>query len=193
MRFSRIVSALACAFVLNANAAPVEEYTQYLPDGANLALIVQKIGAGAPTIDYHSQQMALPASTQKVLTALAALLQLGPDYRFTTTLESQGDIRDGELRGNLIARFSGDPTFKRQSLRNMVAVLKKQGVRQISGDVLVDTSVFASHDKAPAVLQRAAGRRHRRSQLFLGFAVQRAESGRHGVYPRRLLLSGQYV
>ena len=53
------------------------------------------------------------------------------------------------LRGNLIARFSGDPTFKRQSLRNMVAVLKKQGVRQISGDVLVDTSVFASHDKAP--------------------------------------------
>jgi serine-type D-Ala-D-Ala carboxypeptidase/endopeptidase (penicillin-binding protein 4) len=34
--------------------------------------------------------MALPASTQKVLTALAALLQLGPDYRFTTTLESQG-------------------------------------------------------------------------------------------------------
>src|SRR5690349_13399073 len=108
MRFSRIVSALACAFVLNANAAPVEEYTQYLPDGANLALVVQKIGAGAPTIDYHSQQMALPASTQKVLTALAALLQLGPDYRFTTTLESQGDIRDGVLRGNLIARFSGD-------------------------------------------------------------------------------------
>ena len=86
MRFSRIVSALACAFVLNANAAPVEDYTQYLPDGANLALVVQKIGASAPTIDYHSQQMALPASTQKVLTALAALLQLGPDYRFTTTL-----------------------------------------------------------------------------------------------------------
>ncbi|WP_337261448.1 MULTISPECIES: serine-type D-Ala-D-Ala carboxypeptidase [unclassified Serratia (in: enterobacteria)] len=149
MRFSRIVSALACVCVLNANAAPVEDYTQYLPDGANLALIVQKIGATTPTIDYHSQQMALPASTQKVLTALAALLQLGPDYRFNTTLESQGNITDGVLRGNLIARFSGDPTFKRQNLRNMVAVLKKQGVREISGDVLVDTSVFASHDKAP--------------------------------------------
>ncbi|OMQ21393.1 serine-type D-Ala-D-Ala carboxypeptidase [Serratia oryzae] len=149
MRFSRIVSALACVCVLNANAAPVEDYTQYLPDGANLALIVQKIGATTPTIDYHSQQMALPASTQKVLTALAALLQLGPDYRFNTTLESQGNITDGVLRGNLIARFSGDPTFKRQNLRNMVAALQKQGVREISGDVLVDTSVFASHDKAP--------------------------------------------
>ncbi|MFC0227547.1 serine-type D-Ala-D-Ala carboxypeptidase [Serratia aquatilis] len=149
MRFSLIVGALACAFVLKTNAAPVEDYTQYLPNGANLALIVQKIGASAPIIDYHSQQMALPASTQKVLTALAALLQLGPDYRFKTTLESQGNVTDGVLHGNLIARFSGDPTFKRQSLRNMVAVLKKQGVNEITGDVLVDTSVFASHDKAP--------------------------------------------
>ncbi|GAA3586902.1 serine-type D-Ala-D-Ala carboxypeptidase [Gibbsiella greigii] len=149
MRFPRIVSALACAFALNANAAPVEDYTQYLPDGANLALVVQKIGATTPIIDYHSQQMALPASTQKVLTALAALLQLGPDYRFSTTLESQGSISGGTLRGNLIARFGGDPTFKRQNLRNMVAALKKQGVQEISGDVLIDTSVFASHDKAP--------------------------------------------
>ena len=128
---------------------PREEYTQYLPDGANLALVVQKIGAGAPTIDYHSQQMALPVPKSADGAGCCAIAILGPDYRFTTTLESQGDIRDGVLRGNLIARFSGDPTFKRQSLRNMVAVLKKQGVRQISGDVLVDTSVFASHDKAP--------------------------------------------
>lgn len=149
MRFSRIVSALTCAFVLNAQATSVENYTQYLPAGANLALVVQKIGTTTPAIDYHSQQMALPASTQKVLTVLAALLQLGPNYRFTTMLESQGGIRDGVLYGNLIARFSGDPTFKRQSLRHMVEILKKQGVHRITGNVLVDTSVFASHDKAP--------------------------------------------
>ncbi|MBF1994671.1 serine-type D-Ala-D-Ala carboxypeptidase [Serratia symbiotica] len=149
MRFSRIVSALTGAFVLNAQATSVKNYTQYLPAGANLALVVQKIGTPTPAIDYHSQQMALPASTQKVLTALAALLQLGPNYRFTTTLESQGGIRDGVLYGNLIARFSGDPTFKRQSLRHMVEILKKQGVHRITGNVLVDTSMFASHDKAP--------------------------------------------
>ncbi|BBI92884.1 serine-type D-Ala-D-Ala carboxypeptidase [Serratia symbiotica] len=149
MRFSRIVSALTCAFVLNAQATSVENYTQYLPAGANLALVVQKIGTTTPAIDYHSQQMALPASTQKVLTALAALLQLGPNYRFTTMLESQGGITDGVLYGNLIARLSGDPTFKRQSLRHMVEILKKQGVHRITGNVLVDTSVFASHDKAP--------------------------------------------
>jgi len=135
--------------MLSAHAAPVEDYTQYLPDGANLALLVQKVGSTTPAIDYHGQHMALPASTQKVLTALAALLQLGPDFRFNTTFESSATIADGVLRGNLVARFDGDPTFKRQNLRNMVAVLKKQGIHEITGDVIVDTSVFASHDKAP--------------------------------------------
>ncbi|BDH44457.1 serine-type D-Ala-D-Ala carboxypeptidase [Salmonella enterica subsp. enterica serovar Choleraesuis] len=111
--------------------------------------MVQKVGASAPDIEYQSQQMALPASTQKIITALAALLQLGPDYKFTTTLETPGTIKDGTLEGDLVARFSGDPTFTRQSLRNMVTRLKQAGVQQISGNVLIDTSVFASHDKAP--------------------------------------------
>lgn len=135
--------------MLQANAAPVEEYSQYLPDGANLALLVQKVGATTPIIDYHGQQMALPASTMKVVTALAALLQLGPDYRFHTTLETKGAVSSGTLNGDLVARFGGDPTLTRQDLRNMVAVLKKQGVQHIDGNLVIDTSVFASHDKAP--------------------------------------------
>ncbi|WP_437608593.1 serine-type D-Ala-D-Ala carboxypeptidase [Erwinia sp. V71] len=149
MRFSRLVTGLTFAFMLQANAAPVEEYSQYLPDGANLALLVQKVGATTPIIDYHGQQMALPASTMKVVTALAALLQLGPDYRFHTTLETKGAVSGGTLNGDLVARFGGDPTLTRQDLRNMVAVLKKQGVQHIDGNLVIDTSVFASHDKAP--------------------------------------------
>ncbi|MBC8652318.1 D-alanyl-D-alanine carboxypeptidase, partial [Providencia vermicola] len=65
-------------------AIPIDEYKQYLPDGTNLALVAQTVGSNTPLIDYNAQQMALPASTQKVVTALAALLQLGPDYRFVT-------------------------------------------------------------------------------------------------------------
>jgi len=149
MRFSRFAVGLTTSVALNASAANVEEYINQLPAGANLALMVQKVGASSPEIDFHSQQMALPASTQKVITALAALLQLGPDYRFTTTLESRGAVRDGVLDGDLTARFTGDPTFKRQDMHNMVATLKKAGVQQIKGNVLIDTSAFASHDKAP--------------------------------------------
>jgi len=149
MRFSRFIIGLTTGVAFSVQAANVDDYIRQLPDGANLALMVQKIGAQAPDIDYHGQQMALPASTQKVITALAALLQLGPDFRFTTTLESKGSVSDGVLKGDLVARFGGDPTLRRQDLRNMVAVLKKSGVQKIEGNVLIDTSVFASHDKAP--------------------------------------------
>ena len=149
MRFSRFIIGLTTSLAFCAQAANVEEYVNQLPAGANLALMVQKVGAPAPEIDYHGQQMALPASTQKVITALAALLQLGPDFRFTTTLESKGSVDNGILKGDLIARFGADPTLKRQDLRNMVATLKNAGVQKIEGNVLIDTSIFASHDKAP--------------------------------------------
>ncbi|GAR97766.1 D-alanyl-D-alanine carboxypeptidase DacB precursor [Salmonella enterica] len=149
MRFSRFIIGLTTSIAFSVQAANIDEYIKQLPAGANLALMVQKIGAPAPAIDYHSQQMALPASTQKVITALAALIQLGPDFRFTTTLETKGNVDNGILKGDLIARFGGDPTLRRQDIRNMVATLKKSGVTQIDGNVLIDTSIFASHDKAP--------------------------------------------
>ncbi len=76
--------------VHSVQAANIDEYIKQLPAGANLALMVQKTSARAgywrPT---SRQQMALPASTQKVITALAALIQLGPDFRFTTTRRLQ--------------------------------------------------------------------------------------------------------
>ena len=149
MRFSRFIIGLTSCIAFSVQAANVDEYVTQLPAGANLALMVQKVGASAPAIDYHSQQMALPASTQKVITALAALIQLGPDFRFTTTLETKGNVENGVLKGDLVARFGADPTLKRQDIRNMVATLKKSGVNQIDGNVLIDTSIFASHDKAP--------------------------------------------
>lgn len=76
MRFSRFIIALTTIITLNTHAANIDQYIDQLPAGANLAFIAQKVGARTPEIDYHSQEMALPASTQKVITALAALLQL---------------------------------------------------------------------------------------------------------------------
>ncbi|XTZ38900.1 serine-type D-Ala-D-Ala carboxypeptidase [Salmonella enterica] len=149
MRFSSFIIGLTTSIAFYAQAANVDEYINQLPDGANLALMVQKVGSPTPEINYHGHQMALPASTQKVITALAALLQLGPDFRFTTTLESKGSVDDGVLKGDLIARFGADPTLKRQDIRNMVTALKKSGVGKIDGNVYIDTSIFASHDKAP--------------------------------------------
>ncbi|BBU94293.1 serine-type D-Ala-D-Ala carboxypeptidase [Providencia rettgeri] len=130
-------------------AIPIDEYKQYLPDGTNLALVAQKVGSSTPLIDYNAQQMALPASTQKVVTALAALLQLGPDYRFVTNFETDAKLSNNTLTGDLVIRFSGDPTLTRQQIRNMANALKQLGIHKVDGDLVVDISAFTSHDKAP--------------------------------------------
>lgn len=154
MALLKITSKIACMLsfslsIFSANASSIEEDAQYLPAGTDFSFIAQKIGSKTSLFDYNGQQLALPASTQKIVTALAALLQLGKDYRFITTLESNADISDGILRGNLTARFVGDPTLTRSQLRNMVETLKQSGIKQIDGDLIIDSSIFSSHDKAP--------------------------------------------
>ncbi|MEJ9006867.1 D-alanyl-D-alanine carboxypeptidase, partial [Salmonella enterica subsp. enterica serovar Paratyphi B] len=73
-------------------------------------------------------------------------IQLGPDFRFTTTLETKGNVDNGILKGDVIARFGGDPTLKRQDIRNMVATLKKSGVTQIDGNVPVPYTHLRAHE-----------------------------------------------
>ncbi|MDC9588001.1 serine-type D-Ala-D-Ala carboxypeptidase [Xenorhabdus sp. XENO-10] len=154
MALLKITNRIACILslslsIFSVNASSIEKSAQYLPTGTNFSFIAQVVGSKEPLIDYHGQQMALPASTQKIVTALAALLQLGKDYRFITTLESDANISDGVLEGNLMARFVGDPMLTRTQLRNMVETLKQSGIKQINGDLIIDVSIFASHDKAP--------------------------------------------
>lgn len=149
MQFSKFIIKLTSCIAFSVQAANVNKYVTQLPAGANLALIVQKVSASAPAINYHSQQMALPASTQKVITALAALIQLSPNFRFTTTLKTKSNVKNSVLKSNLVAQFSANPTLKRQNIRNIVATLKKSSVNQINSNVLINTSIFASHNKAP--------------------------------------------
>lgn len=93
--------------------------------------------------------MTLPASTQKVLTAVAALLQLGPDCRFVTNFETSAKLDSHTLTGNLVIWFSFSPALTRQQVLNIVNALKQIGIHKVDGDLIVDISAFTSHDKAP--------------------------------------------
>ncbi|WP_392566394.1 serine-type D-Ala-D-Ala carboxypeptidase [Utexia brackfieldae] len=120
-----------------------------LPPGTNISLIAQYTdGDHEQLFSHQSQQLRIPASTQKIVTALAALLELGHDFHFITTFESDASLNKNTLNGNLILKMSADPTFTRQQLSNMVNSLKQQGIEQITGNIIIDSSIFAGHDKA---------------------------------------------
>lgn len=93
----------------------------------------------------QSQQSTLrtPASLQKLLTATAAKLYLGEQFRYHTTIEGKrSNIQEGVYNGSLTLRFVGDPTLLRSDIRSMLQQLNKQGIKQISGDLLIDQSQF---------------------------------------------------
>lgn len=90
-----------------------------------------------------------PASNMKLFTTALALMHLGPDYRFTTYLVTDGTIEAGVLRGNLYLYGTGDPTLGRRFqqtpadvLRAFADTLAALGIRRIEGDVVGDASYF---------------------------------------------------
>ncbi|WP_373817914.1 serine-type D-Ala-D-Ala carboxypeptidase [Glaesserella sp.] len=146
-RRSLLVSALFLPLFAQANV-DIGALLPSLPAGTSVSFIAKNLDTEQIIAEYQSKNFMLPASTQKVFTALAAKLGLPEDFKFQTALLTNGSIQNGVLKGDLIARFTGDPDLTAAQLAQLVAQLKIQGIHQIQGNLIMDTSVFASHDKA---------------------------------------------
>lgn len=109
-----------------------------LPSGSQYGLFVQGLDAQGKAFMEHNADLLLPpASTLKVVTALAARLILEQGHRFETLLERQGN--------DLIIRFSGDPTLTRQHLHQLLLKLKtQQGNWQ---NLWIDDTAFAGQER----------------------------------------------
>ena len=109
---------------------------------------VQDVGSGEVLYEQNAEKTFVPASNQKILTSAAALDALGSDYRYQTTLFFDGDVDGATLRGDLILRGSGDPTFGSievggpDPLRAWAEGLAAMGVRRIEGRIVGDDDAF---------------------------------------------------
>ena len=63
--------------------------------GINACFIVDE--GGAPLATHGADTALVPASTQKILTAAAALVVLGPDHRFVTRAVATPAPQDGTI------------------------------------------------------------------------------------------------
>lgn len=77
--------------------------------GTSFGLLVMNF-KGDTLASVNPDKRMIPASNVKVITTGAALRQLGPDFRFKTSLAYSGTIEDGVLDGNLYIIGGGDPT-----------------------------------------------------------------------------------
>lgn len=108
---------------------------QNLPAGASVSFIAKNLDTNQIIAQHQSSTFMLPASTQKVFTALASKLTLPNDFRFQTALLTNGSVENGTLKGDLIAKFTGDPELTSGQLYQLIYQLKKQGINKISGNL----------------------------------------------------------
>lgn len=114
------------------------------PLEANVSIYSQRLSDKKILIDTGNTELLLPpASTQKVITALAAKLWLPDTFRYETQLIQKDK--------NLILAFSGDPNLTSADLKTLFSQYKaKQGDR-IQGDILLDQSAFDGIEQPVAV------------------------------------------
>ena len=112
--------------------------------GLDWAMIVQDAETGEVLYSKDPQLLLNPASNTKILTTLAALSYLGPDFHFKNQLIGEGGGSGGHWTSLTLKGF-GDPTFTTERLEDMVRGLKAKGVRQID-ELRIDTSYFDSED-----------------------------------------------
>lgn len=105
--------------------------------------------------EHRGDVPVVPASTQKLLTATAALELLGGETRLRTTAMSDALLEGGVLRGDLVLVGGGDPLlsspdyaarFKRPrpftNLAVLAAGIRDAGIRAVEGSVVGDGSRY---------------------------------------------------
>jgi len=106
-----------------------------LPLPQNTAQIAIKYRQQHDQFDHNANTLFTPASTMKLLTAVAATASLGHDFRYQTQILSLQPPKDGVITGDVYIVFSGDPSLTSTDIQTLLAKLEQRGVNRITGDI----------------------------------------------------------
>ena len=109
---------------------------------------------------HNAHKSLASASTMKAVTTATGLAVLGPEFRFNTYIEHDGQLLSGGvLQGNLYIRGEGDPTLgserfgKAFDLDNLLfmwaELIKAAGITEIRGKIIGDATFFSTQMTPP--------------------------------------------
>jgi serine-type D-Ala-D-Ala carboxypeptidase/endopeptidase (penicillin-binding protein 4) len=149
-----LVATLALAGPPAASAAPVTDpalvtkLNAVLKDSrvtrAKSSAIVLDAASGSTLYSRYGDRATMPASNTKVVTALAAMDTLGPDFRFKTQVIRRGAVSAGTVNGRLYLKGYGDPTTRRADYEALARAVQRAGIKRVKTDLVVDAGYFDS-------------------------------------------------
>ena len=120
---------------------------------------VVSLDSGKQLFAVNEDKLFTPASNTKLFTTAAAFALIGPDYRFKTTVESNGSVdKYGRLNSDLVVVGRGDPNLSGRTLPynlhterkappiqvliDLADQLVQRGLKYVDGDVVADDSYY---------------------------------------------------
>lgn len=131
-----------------------EELDRFFSQGtkfshAQVGICVAEMENGKIFYQRQAEKFFIPASVMKIPITAASLIFLGEEYRFTTLLEYEGEVKERQLEGNLWVRGGGDPTLKLADLEGWKEKLSLAGIDTIQGKIFLDGSCFEKASASP--------------------------------------------
>lgn len=145
-RFNPLLILLISLFVSSFSQAAkrVDSSKHFALDtkGLRQGIFVQRLSDGK-VLFAHSEDLLLnPASVSKLFTSVVVLELFGTQKRFITKIAYQGKRQGPKINGDLFVIGDGDPGLISEKLWQAAADLRHQGIKEITGDLILDDSLF---------------------------------------------------
>ncbi len=114
-----------------------------------LSVVVQAVGSDIPVLSHNPLTPRNPASTIKLLTTWVALDELGPTFRWPTEVYFLGNWDGRRLDGDLGIKGYGDPYLVTEELWKLLRELRRIGLEEITGDLVIDSTYFDGNGGDP--------------------------------------------
>lgn len=137
-----LLSAALLAFAAGATAADFDRLTHLSARGVRVSALVWDLDSDKALAELAPAQRLTPASLSKILVAAAALDTWAPDKTFATELRATTAPAAGAVRGDLVLHSEGDATLDETTLWALAAQLRAQGVRRVTGRLVVERAPF---------------------------------------------------
>lgn len=109
---------------------------------ASVGIYVERERDGRVIYSHGADRLLIPASNQKILTALATLGRFGPAHRFSTRIFAPAAIDAAGMVSELLVEGGGDPVMNSEDWWRLAADLRRNGLRGVQGDLRVDDRLF---------------------------------------------------
>ena len=123
----------------------IDKVLNKLPQGSFASVFVYDPLADDTLYKKNIHKSLIPASNVKLFTTAAILNYFGESFDVRTGfLTNDMNLADSIIDGDLYIRGAGDPSLNTGIIDSIAAEIRKTGLRKITGNIIVDESVFDS-------------------------------------------------